>query len=114
MESAVKMALCVLPSVVATGVPVDVTWPLPGALLYIDFGPGDTLELMQLNLQTNTTSKLQGLGKGGSFFSMVSSVYSDTYYATLQYQRNGPVFLAEPRKPFLPRICSEALMGCSI
>ena len=111
MESAVKMALFVLPSVVATAVPDALQG---GALLYIDFGPGDTLELMQLNLQTNTTSKLQGLGKGGSFFDMVSTVSSDTYYATLQYQRNGPVSLAELRKTFLPRICSGALMGCSI
>ena len=66
-----------------------------GALIYIDFGPGDDLELMQLNLATNTTSKLVGLGNGGSFFDMVSTTSSDsattTYYTTLQYKLNGQV-----------------------
>ena len=62
--------------------------PPSGALLYIDFGPGMTLELTQLDVAKNATTTLLGLGVGESFFDMVSATSSDgsKYFATVQHK----------------------------
>ena len=71
---------------------------LSGGLLYLDFGPGEELDLMQLDLGANATDRLVGLGQGGSFFDMASTTSPDgsMYYATVQYKEHGPSIGPDP------------------
>ena len=85
-----------------------------GALLYLDFAAGDVLTLAQLDLTSNTSSNLVGLGQGGSFFDMVSTTTADgnMYIATVQY-KGAPLDPYHPSDQCAPP-CAAGNSCCTV
>jgi hypothetical protein len=64
---------------------------LGGALYYLDFRmPGFNMQLVSLDIASNTTETVLPLGKGESFFAQVSATSADggMYFTTIQYKND--------------------------